>query len=232
MPFLFAPPPMPVIPVEGERYEFFPVHRVYCVARNFRAHAEENGAAAPESPFFFMKAADMIRPVAEKETIKIAVPPETEAFEHEVELVAALSKGGRNLTREEAEEAVWGWCAGIDFTRRDLVREAAAKGRPWTFGKNFEGAAPVTHVRPKTRVPYPEPVDLWLYVNNQKRQSGNTDEMIFDPFDLIAELSRYVTLASGDLVFTGTPGGAGNVRAGDRIRAGVNGVGSLNVEIV
>ena len=133
---------------------------------------------------------------------------------------------------EEAEEAVWGWCAGIDFTRRDLVREAAAKGRPWTFGKNFEGAAPVTHVRPKTRVPYPEPVDLWLYVNNQKRQSGNTDEMIFDPFDLIAELSRFVTLAPGDLVFTGTPGGAGNVRSGDRIRAGVNGVGSLNVEIV
>ena len=219
MPFLFAPPPMPVIPVEGERYEFFPVHRVYCVARNYRAHAEENGAAAPEAPFFFMKAADMVRPVAEKETIKIAVPPETEAFEHEVELVAALSKGGRNLTREEAEDAVWGWCAGIDFTRRDLVREAGAKGRPWTFGKNFEGSAPVTHVRPKTRVPYPEPVDLWLYVNNQ-------------PFDLIAELSRYVTLAPGDLVFTGTPGGAGNVRAGDRIRAGVNGVGSLNVEIV
>ena len=142
MPFLFAPPPMPVIPVEGERYEFFPVHRVYCVARNFRAHAEENGAAAPESPFFFMKTADMICPVAEKETIKIAVPPETEAFEHEVELVAALSKCGRNLTREEAEEAVWGWCAGIDFTRRDLVREAPPRGVPGPSARISKGPLP------------------------------------------------------------------------------------------
>lgn len=232
MPFLFAPPPMPVVPIQDERYEFFPVHRVYCVARNYGAHAKETGGEVPEAPFFFMKAPDMIRPVAEKEVLRLAMPPETEHYEHEIELVAALSKGGRNLTREEAEDAVWGWCAGIDFTRRDLVREAAAKGRPWTFGKNFENAAPVSHLRPKTRVPYPEPVELWLYVNNQKRQSGSTDEMIFDPFELIAELSRYVTLAPGDLIFTGTPGGAGNVRSGDKIRAGINGVGSLQLEIL
>lgn len=231
MPFLFAPPPMPVIPVQVERYEFFPVHRVYCVARNYRAHAAETGGAVPAEPFFFMKAPDMVRPVGEKDVLRLSVPPETTAFEHEIELVAALSKGGRNMTREEAEEAVWGWCAGIDFTRRDHIKASMTAGHPWTFGKNFENAAPVSHVRPKHRVPIPAPTDLWLYVNNEKRQAGSTADMIYDPFELIAYLSRFVTLAPGDLVFTGTPGGAGNLRPGDVIRAGVNGVGALTIEV-
>ena len=222
---------MPVIPVQDRRYEFFPVRRVYCVARNFADHAAQTGAAAGEKPFFFMKQPDMIVPVEDGRVWQMPLPDDTDAFEYEIELVACLGRGGRNLTREAAVDAVWGWCAGIDFTKRDRIRELSAAGRAWDLGKNFEGAAPVSHVRPMARTPLPAHTDLWLYVNNRKMQAGNTAQMIRDPFELISELSRHFTLAPGDLVFTGTPGGTGALSAGDRIEAGVNGVGSLKIEL-
>ncbi len=232
MPFLFAPPAQPVIPIEDERYEFFPVRRVYCAARNYAAHAAEMGGEAPEAPFFFMKPADAVVPAGLNKISEIPYPQATNDLQHEVELVACLSKGGRNLTIEEAEDAIWGWCVGIDFTRRDLQREASAKGRPWMAAKAFDRSAPVSHVRPKYRTPLPAPADIYLYVNNEKRQSGSTTQMIFTPAELIVELSKFWELQPGDLVFTGTPSGVSTVKAGDVLQGGVNGVGSLKVKLV
>ena len=142
------------------------------------------------------------------------------------EKLARLSE--QNLTPEEAEEAVWGWCVGIDFTRP----EKKVPNGPWEAAKVFEGSAPVSHVRPKHRTPLPAPADIWLYVNNQKRQSGRTDQMLRSPFEVIAEISKTWTLAPGDIVFTGTPAGNGPCRAGDRLEGGVNGVGQIKVELV
>lgn len=235
MPYLFAPPQQAVIPVQDERYEFFPVRRVYCAARNYSAHAAE--VARPgevvEAPFFFMKPSDAVVPVADGETVRIAAPEDPEArLEYEVELVACLSKGGRNLTEEEAEACIWGWCVGIDFTRRDRQREMSAKGRPWEVAKATDRSAPVSHLRSAYRTPMPAPADIYLYKNNEKVQSGRTDQMMVSPAGLIAELSRTWELQPGDIVFTGTPSGVGPVKKGDVLLAGVNGVGTLRVEIV
>lgn len=225
MPFVFAPPQQAVIPVADERYEFFPIRRVYGIAKNY----SEPGNTAPDTPFYFMKCPDNVFPVADGEVFSLPMPPETADLRHEIELVACLGKGGRNLTLEQAHEAVWGWCAGIDFTLADAALPSGA--RDLMRGKTFERSAPVTHVKPAYRTPLPNPVELWLYVNNQKRQSGTTAQLIRSPYEQIVELSRYVTLAPGDIIFTGTPSGSSRLAVGDLIEAGVNGVGSLKVRI-
>lgn len=232
MPFVFAPCAQSVIPVQDERYEFFPVHRVYCVARNYPSHAAEMGTQEREAPFFFMKPADAIVPIADGESFKMPYAQATEMLHHEVELVAVLDKGGKNLSLEEAEKAIFGWCVGIDFTRRDLQKAQSAKGRPWDIAKGFDQSAPVSHIRPHHRCPLPSPVDLWLYVNNDKRQAGRSDQMIFSPAEIIAELSKYYELQPGDVIFTGTPGGVSSVVEGDKLKAGIGGVGTIEVEIV
>ena len=226
MPFVFAPPAQVVVPVQDERYQFLPVNRVFGVAKNYA----EPGSLPTETPFYFMKSASCVLPVAEGEIGRIPMPPGMEDMRHEIELVACLSKGGRNLTREEAMEAVWGWCAGIDFTLGDQKLPSGANDL--TRAKAFERSAPVSHVRPAYRSPMPAPADLWLYVNNQKRQAGNTQNLIRDPYEVIAELSAFWELQPGDLIFTGTPTGIGRVMKGDRLEGGVNGVGTLKVEIV
>lgn len=225
MPFIFAPPQQAAIPVLDERYEFFPIHRVYGIAKNYA----EPGAPKAE-PFYFMKPTDNVVAVAEGDVLNVPMPPETKDLRHEIELVACLGRGGRNLTLEEAQEAVWGWCVGIDFTVADAALPSG--GRDMLRAKTFERSAPVSFVKPAYRTPLPQAVDLWLYVNNQKRQAGSTTNLIRSPYEQIVELSRYFTLAPGDIIFTGTPNGASTLAIGDMIEAGVNGVGSLKVKIV
>lgn len=226
MPFVFAPPQQAVVPVQDERYSFFPIHRVYGIAKNYA----EPGADTKNQPFYFMKPADTVIPVAEGTSVAIPMPPGTNDMKHEIELVAALGKGGRNLTIEEAAEAVWGWCVGIDFTLGDQTLPSGANDI--TRAKSFERAAPVSHIRPAYRAPMPAPAELWLYVNNRKRQGGSTDHLIVKPLEIIVELSKFWELRPGDLIFTGTPSGAAAVQRGDHLEGGVNGVGSLKVDIV
>ncbi|MDY4162570.1 MAG: fumarylacetoacetate hydrolase family protein [Sutterella sp.] len=226
MPFVFAPPQQAVVPVQDERYEFFPIHRVYGIGKNYA----EPGTVPSGTPFYFLKPADAVVPVADNETAVIPVPPGTNEMKHEIELVAALGRGGRNLTLEQAAEAVWGWCVGIDFTLGDQRLDGGAND--FMRGKAFDRSAPVSHIRPAYRTPMPAPADLWLYVNNQKRQSGTTANLIVKPLEVIVEISKFWELRPGDLIFTGTPGGASRVVPGDRLEGGVNGVGTIRVEIV
>lgn len=225
MPFLFAPPAQPVIPVEDERYLFFPVNRVFGVARNYK----RADGSAPE-PFYFMKGADTVTPVGPNETLEVPMPPAGSELFHEVELVVALKSGGRNLTLEEAEAAVWGWCVGLDLSLMDVTIPGG--GRDLMRGKNFLRSAPVSHLRPMYRSPLPHPTDYWLYVNNEKRQAGSTTGLVVSPFEQIVELSRSFELAAGDIIFTGTPPGASRLVVGDEVSCGVNGVGQLKMKVV
>lgn len=226
MSFVFAPPQQAVVPVQDETYSYFPIHRVFGIARNYA----EPGAATKDTPFYFMKDCYTVVPVADGECARIPMPPQSQVLKHEIELVACLGKGGRNLTLEQAAEAVWGWCVGIDFTLGDQKLPSGATD--FARAKSFERAAPVTHVRPAYRCPMPAPADLWLYVNNQKRQGGCTSNLIVQPLETIVELSRFWELQPGDMIFTGTCGGADKVFPGDHLEGGVNGVGSIKVDII
>lgn len=233
MSFVFAPPPQAVIPVQDERNLYFPVNRVYGAAKNYAASeaARAEALAAGFVPPVFLKAADTVTPVADGDVYRWAMPGHTVRMVPELELVACLGRGGRNLTAEEAQACIWGWCAGFDFTRR-LAPEERPEGAPWDLMKTLEGGAPVSFVRPAYRTPLPATTEIYLYQNNQKRQSAGTNLMILQPAELIAHLSRYWELRPGDLVFTGAPVNVPDAHVGDCFEGGVNGVGKLRVEIV
>lgn len=230
MPFLFAPPPQPVIPVQDERYRFFPIHRVYGAAKNYAADAEEKAAKKGFRPSLFIKSPDVVVPVEDGVTYRWAMPERTVKMVPEFELVACLSQGGRNLTPEEAEQCIWGWCVGFDFTRR-LAPEDRADGAPWDQMKTLDGGAPVSVVRPVHRTPLPTPTEIYLYQNNQKVQSSSTALMCASPVELIVQISQYWELKPGDLIFTGAPIPLPDAHIGDVFEGGVNGVGKLRVEI-
>lgn len=232
MSFVVTPSQLPVIPIKDERNLFFPVRRVYCIARNYQATRQALNTQAGQTPFFFMKPADAIVPVADAQVLHWPTPSMSQNVQPELELVACLGAGGRNLTREDAQAAIYGWCVGFDMTRRDLQQQSSQEGRPWDVAKAFDASAPVTHVMPAYRTPLPAPCDIWCYLNNQKVQSGRTDQMILDPFDIIVELSRYWTLSVGDVIFTGTPAGVTPIEVGDELKGGVNGVGTLSLKVV
>lgn len=231
MTFLFAPPAQPVIPVQDERYDFFPIHRVYGAARNYAATYEERDAKKGFRPPLFMKSPDVVVPVEDGATYRWAMPSRTVKMVPEFELVACLNKGGRNLTAEEAQDCIWGWCVGYDFTRR-LASEDRADGSPWDQMKTLDGGAPVSAIRPATRCPLPDPVDIFLYQNNQKMQAAKTDLMIASPAELISQISQYWELKAGDIIFTGAPVKVPEAHVGDVFEGGVSGVGKLKVEIV
>mgnify|MGYP002519879022 CR=1 FL=1 len=180
MPFLFAPPAQPVIPVQDERYQFFPVRRVYGAAKNYAADAASRDARKGFRPPLFMKSPDVIVPVADGETYRWEMPARTVKMVPEFELVACLGRGGRNLAPEQALQCIWGWCVGYDFTRR-LAPEDRPEGGPWDQMKTLDGGAPVSAVRPAARTPLPAPSGIWLYRNNQKMQDSSTDLMIASP---------------------------------------------------
>ena len=156
----------------------------------------------------------------------------TDNLHHEIELVAALGSGGRNIPVDKALSCVWGWAVGLDLTRRDLQNEAKSKGRPWETSKGFDQSAPISHIRPVATSPDMDAAELWLYVNNSERQRGNTKDMIWSTAEVISELSQYFELRAGDLIFTGTPSGVSKLMKGDLVRGGINGVGTIEFKFV
>jgi fumarylpyruvate hydrolase len=222
MSYLFAPTAIPDVEIAG-RAERFPVHRIYCVGRNYAAHAREMGHDQREPPFFFMKPADAVVP----NNATIPFPPRTANLHHEVELVAALKSGGRNLSATEAQRLVFGYAIGNDLTRRDLQSEARDKSRPWDTAKGFDRSAVVGPIYPAEKTGALERGRIWLNVNGEPRQQGDLSELIWSVPEIIAELSTYFELAAGDLIFTGTPAGVGPLKSGDRIESAIEGLGTL-----
>jgi fumarylpyruvate hydrolase len=220
--FVFSPPPTPSLAVAG-RSERFPVHRVYCVGRNYPAHAREMGGDPQrEPPFFFTKPPDAVTT-----SPTLSYPPRTRNLHHEVELVAAIGRGGRNISAAAAPNHVFGYAVGVDLTRRDLQAEAKRQGRPWDTAKGFDHSAPLSAIVPVPDCGHPSAGLIELAVNGALRQRGDLADMIWPVAEVIAELSAYYCLQPGDLVFTGTPEGVGELLPGDRVQARIEGVGSL-----
>lgn len=216
---------MPSLPVTG-RDEVIPIRRIYCVGRNYAAHIVEMGSDPDrEPPFFFAKPADAIVAGGGK----IPYPPLTEDLQHEMELVVVLGSGGRDIPVEQALDHIFGYAAGLDMTRRDLQAEAKKTGRPWDMGKGFDYSAPCSPVRPTSEVGHPAEGAIWLKVNGATRQSGDLNQQIWKVEEAIAYLSRFVALAAGDLIFTGTPAGVGRVVRGDRLEGHIDRVGDISV---
>jgi fumarylpyruvate hydrolase len=223
---IIPPWALPSVPVVGSEAQF-PVRRVYCVGRNYAEHAREMGGNPDrEPPFFFMKPADAVFTGERME-----YPSKTADLQHEVELVAALARGGRDIPAAAALDCVFGYAVGLDMTRRDIQGELKAKGRSWEMGKAFDQSAPISSIMPASRIGHPQRGAITLKVNSQSRQHGDLSDMIWPVADIIANLSGYVTLQPGDLIFTGTPAGVGRVAPGDRLEGTVEGVGSLSVAI-
>jgi fumarylpyruvate hydrolase len=216
----------PSVPVDGGVARF-PVRRIYCVGRNYAEHAREMGGdPAREPPFFFMKPADAV--VTDG---RVTYPPRTADLQHEIELVAALARGGRDIPAASALDCVFGYAVGLDMTRRDLQGELKAKGRSWEMGKAFDQSAPISAIAPAARIGHPQRGAITLAVNGRLRQRGDLADMIWPVAEIIANLSGYVTLLPGDLIFTGTPAGVAAVAPGDRLEGSIEGVGSLLVAI-
>jgi fumarylpyruvate hydrolase len=224
--FVFPPAPVVTLAVTGSGARF-PVNRIFCVGRNYAAHAREMGQDAREPPFFFMKpasaAVDASRPVT------IPYPPMTANFHHEIELVVALGRPGAKLSREDATSLVFGYAVGLDMTRRDLQFAARDKGRPWEFGKAFTASAPIGAITPAARLF--DSGAIALSVNGTQKQASDVSLMIWDVADSIAYLSRYEPLQAGDLIMTGTPEGVGPVQAGDVMRGRISGLGEIEVTV-
>lgn len=226
-------PATPSVPVVGAQPgDTFPVRRIYCVGRNYVDHAIEMGHSGREAPFFFLKPADAVLPVAEGTTGQMHYPSATKDLHHEVELVVAIGKGGRNIPAAEALDHVYGYAVGLDMTRRDLQGEAKKQGRPWCSGKGFDESAPIGPVRPASQCQVGADTRIELKVNGALRQHSVIGKLIWNIPEIIEQLSGLWELAPGDLIFTGTPEGVAAVVTGDTLSAKVDGVGSLQVQLV
>ena len=207
------------------RTDRFPVRRIYCVGQNYADHAREMGSDPDrEKPFFFMKPAGAVVPTGST----LAYPPRTSDLHHEVELVVALGRGGSNVPVEKAETLIFGHAVGIDLTRRDLQAEAKKTGRPWDLSKGFDHSAPIGDLVPG--VP-PGTGQISLTIDGEFRQRGDLADMIWNVAEIIAELSTYVELAAGDLIFTGTPAGVGPIRPGEIVRGAIEHVPAIEIRI-
>lgn len=224
--YVIAPPPQAAIPVAGGG--LFPVRRVYCVGRNYAEHAREMGHDPnAEPPFFFGKPADAVVTGG----ADVPYPTKTENFHHEIELVAAIGVGGKDIAVADAMKHVWGYAVGIDLTRRDLQAWAKKAAKPWEVAKGFDHSAPIgTMVKAET-VATPLKGAIELRVNGETRQSADISDMIWDLPHVIAELSKYFELVPGDLIMTGTPAGVGAVVAGDRLEGSIAGIGTVDARI-
>ncbi|MBW8367651.1 MAG: fumarylacetoacetate hydrolase family protein [Arenimonas sp.] len=218
---VFPAPALPCLPVRGSSAQF-PVHRIYCVGRNFADHAREMGATVDRgNPVFFMKPADAIVPGGGR----VPYPPGTRDLHHEVELVVALGRDAHGeVATADALSLVFGYGVGLDLTRRDLQAAAKAKGMPWDTAKGFDCSAPASELVPVAEAGPVSTRRLWLEVNGQLRQQSGLDQMVFTVADVIHELSRLYVLKAGDLVFMGTPAGVAALVPGDQFRAGVDGL--------
>ncbi|MBI6917400.1 fumarylacetoacetate hydrolase family protein [Pseudomonas monteilii] len=232
MTYLFEPAATPSLPIAGSDQRF-PVRRVYCVGRNYAAHAREMGFDPDrEPPFFFCKPADAVVPVAEGQTLALPYPAETSNYHYEIELVAAIGKGGRDIPLEQANQHVFGYAVGLDMTRRDLQMKMREMGRPWEIGKAFDASAPIAPLHPASQVGHPAQAGIWLQVEGADRQRSDIDKLIWSVPETIAYLSRFFELQPGDLIMTGTPEGVGPVVAGELLVGGVDGLGELHVRVI
>lgn len=229
MNFVFAPPAPIAVPVAGGGS--YPVHRVYCVGRNYADHAVEMGFTGREPPFFFMKPADAIIAVPEGETGCIDYPSLTHNLHHEIELVVAIGTGGRNIPAADAAAHIWGYAVGLDMTRRDLQNEMKKQGRPWCIGKAFEQSAPIGPIVPFAKSGELLSGAITLAVDGAIRQQGDLKDLIWSVNETIEQLSAAWTLQPGDLIFTGTPAGVGAVVRGSVMEGAVAGLGTLRVAV-
>jgi fumarylpyruvate hydrolase len=224
-PYLFDPPAVVTVPVEGES-ALFPVRRILCVGRNYAAHRREMGGDDRDPPFFFAKPADAIVGPGKD----VAYPPKTANLHHEIELVVALKSGGKDGPVDQALDLVFGYSVGVDLTRRDLQNAAKDKGQPWDSAKGFDASAPISAIKPWTgAAPQGR---ITLSVNGQTRQDATVADMIWATAEIIAEASKLWTLAPGDLIYTGTPEGVGPLVRGDHVTGSVEGVGELAFTVV
>lgn len=225
--FVIDPPVQPSVAVAGSTPRF-PIRRVFCVGRNYAAHAREMGKDPDrEPPFFFTKPADAVVPAEGT----VPYPPLTENLHHEIELVVAIGKGGANVSAAQALDLVWGYGVGVDLTRRDLQDVAKKMSRPWDWSKSFDASGPCGPLQPVSAVGHPSKGAIWLNVNGETRQKGDLDELIWPVADVIAYISEAMTLQPGDLIFTGTPAGVGALNPGDTVSGGVEGVGEITFTI-
>jgi fumarylpyruvate hydrolase len=230
MSFVFTPP-VASVPVQSSA-ELFPVHRIYCVGRNYVEHAIEMGHSGREAPFFFMKPADAVLAVAEGTLGRMHYPSLSKSLHHELELVVAIGKGGRNIRAADAMAHVWGYAVGLDMTRRDLQAEAKKLGRPWCIAKGFDESAPIGPIRRAEDTTLDANSVIHLDVNGTKRQSSTLGKLIWSVPEIIEHISAAWELAPGDLIFSGTPEGVAAVEVGDTLEGRIDGVGSLKVQIV
>ncbi|MGL6108754.1 MAG: fumarylacetoacetate hydrolase family protein [Rubrivivax sp.] len=229
MSLVLTPPAPTVVPVSDGRS--FPVHRVYCVGRNYVEHAVEMGHTGREPPFFFMKPADAVLPVAEGQTGEMAYPSLTTSLHHEIELVVAIGRGGRDIPAAQAGEHIWGYAVGLDMTRRDLQNDMKKQGRPWCIGKAFEQSAPIGPIHPIARTGRLLKGAITLDVNGVSRQKGDLADLIWGVNEIIEHLSAAWLLQPGDLIYTGTPSGVGAVQKGELMEGRIEGLGSLRVVV-
>ena len=229
MSYAISPAEQASVAIEGSE-ERFPVRRIYCVGRNYRAHAIEMGSDPDrEPPFFFMKPADAVV----ENGATIPYPTQTSNVHHEIELVAAIGKGGKDISVEDALDHVWGYGVGIDLTRRDIQNKAKETGRPWDMGKGFDNSAPCTALRPVGDVGHPDTGEgaIWIKVNGETKQESTLDLHIWDTAETINYLSGLCELQPGDLIYMGTPEGVAAVVSGDTMEGHIDGVGDLTIKI-
>lgn len=226
--FEFEPPVPASLAIYGSESRF-PVRRIFCVGRNYAAHAREMGKDPDrEPPFFFTKPADAVADTGSA----IPYPPETQDFHYEIELIVAIGQDCVDIAQEHALDVVWGYGVGIDLTRRDLQLAARDKGRPWDWGKSFDLSAPIAPLYPATKVGHPASGRIWLAVNGTVRQDADIAELIWDVPEIVSILSRSMALKRGDIIMTGTPAGVGAIMPGDRVTGGIDGLGQIAIDIV
>jgi fumarylpyruvate hydrolase len=230
MSYVFPPAPAVSVPVVG-RAERFPVRRIYCVGRNYVEHAKEMGFTGREPPFFFLKPADAAVVVNPGQTATIPYPSLTKDLHHEIELVACIGKGGKNIKAADAKQHIFGYAVGLDMTRRDLQGEMKKQGRPWCIGKGFDYSAPIGPITPAEQAGDIEHAEIWVQVNGKDRQRSNVSKLIWNIGEIIEHVSAAWELAPGDLIYTGTPEGVAAVVAGDTLVGGVKGLEQISVKV-
>jgi len=230
MSFVFTPPAVVSVPVLGTA-ERFPVHRIYCVGRNYEEHAKEMGFTGREPPFFFMKPADAIVVVNAGETGQLPYPSLTANLHHEIELVVAIGKGGKNIKAADALAHIYGYAVGLDMTRRDLQNDMKKQGRPWCIGKGFDASAPIGPITPAAQAGDVAKAAIWLQVNGADKQRSSVAQLIWNIAETIEHLSAAWELQPGDLIYTGTPEGVSAVVRGDVLHGGVEGLSSLSIRV-
>jgi fumarylpyruvate hydrolase len=227
---VFPPPAAVTVPVAGSN-ALFAVRRIYCVGRNYAAHAREMGADERDPPFFFCKPADAIVVCPRGQTVSVPYPTQTSDYQHEIELVAAIGKAGSNIPVASALDHVWGYAVGLDMTRRDLQGAMKKQGRPWEVGKAFDHSAPIGPIHPAATVGHLKQGALWVQADGLDRQRSDVSLLIWSVAETVANLSTLFELQPGDLIYTGTPEGVAAVTRGQVMRAGIDGLGEISVRV-